>query len=72
MLAIFAALTVFLAWSASGLKVDAGDRLGKTIIFAKNQAHANFIAERFAQQAQNLHGLARKRAETHLGNVLGG
>ena len=24
-----------------------GDRLGKTIIFAKNQAHAEFIAERF-------------------------
>jgi type I restriction enzyme, R subunit len=30
-----------------GLKVAAGDRLGKTIIFAKNQAHAEFIAERF-------------------------
>ena len=24
-----------------------GDRLGKTIIFAKNQAHADFIQERF-------------------------
>ena len=30
-----------------GLKVAGGDRLGKTIIFAKNQAHADFIAERF-------------------------
>jgi type I restriction enzyme R subunit len=30
-----------------GLKVAGGDRLGKTIIFAKNQDHANFIAERF-------------------------
>jgi type I restriction enzyme R subunit len=30
-----------------GQKVAAGDRLGKTIIFAKNQAHADFIAERF-------------------------
>ncbi|HET7570362.1 MAG TPA: DEAD/DEAH box helicase family protein [Gammaproteobacteria bacterium] len=30
-----------------GLKVAGGDRLGKTIIFAKNQAHAVFIAERF-------------------------
>ena len=30
-----------------GLKVAAGDRLGKTILFAKNQAHAEFIAERF-------------------------
>jgi type I restriction enzyme R subunit len=30
-----------------GLKVAGGDRLGKTILFAKNQAHADFIAERF-------------------------
>lgn len=30
-----------------GLKVEGGDRLGKTIVFAKNQAHAEFIAERF-------------------------
>lgn len=30
-----------------GLTVAGGDRLGKTIIFAKNQQHAEFIAERF-------------------------
>jgi type I restriction enzyme R subunit len=30
-----------------GLKVVGGDRLGKTILFAKNQHHAEFIAERF-------------------------
>jgi len=30
-----------------GHKVAGGDRLGKTIIFAKNNAHANFIADRF-------------------------
>ncbi|MCW5661664.1 MAG: DEAD/DEAH box helicase family protein [Burkholderiaceae bacterium] len=30
-----------------GLTVAGGDRLGKTIVFAKNQAHADFIAERF-------------------------
>ena len=30
-----------------GQKVAGGDRLGKTIIFAKNQDHAEFIAERF-------------------------
>ena len=30
-----------------GLAVAGGDRLGKTILFAKNQAHAQFIAERF-------------------------
>ncbi|MCA1226705.1 DEAD/DEAH box helicase family protein [Saccharopolyspora sp. 6M] len=30
-----------------GLKVDGGDTLGKTIIFAANNPHAEFIAERF-------------------------
>lgn len=30
-----------------GLKVAGGDRLGKTILFAKNQAHAEFIEQRF-------------------------
>ncbi len=30
-----------------GQRVAGGDRLGKTIIFAKNHAHAEFIAERF-------------------------
>ena len=30
-----------------GEKVAGGDRLGKTIVFAKNNAHAEFIAERF-------------------------
>jgi len=31
----------------SGIKVQGGDKLGKTIIFAKNHAHAIFIEERF-------------------------
>ncbi len=30
-----------------GLKVAGGDRLGKTIVFAKNNDHAKYIAERF-------------------------
>ena len=30
-----------------GHKVAAGDRLGKTIIFAKNRDHAQFVAQRF-------------------------
>ncbi len=30
-----------------GLTVAGGDRLGKTILFARNQHHAEFIAERF-------------------------
>ena len=31
----------------NGIKVEGGDMLGKTIIFAVNQNHANFIADRF-------------------------
>lgn len=31
----------------NGIKVEGGDRLGKTIIFAANQDHADFIQERF-------------------------
>ena len=34
-----------------------GDRLGKTIIFAKNQAHARFIVERFDQNYPHLKGV---------------
>ena len=30
-----------------GIKVDGGDRLGKTILFARNHKHALFIKERF-------------------------
>jgi type I restriction enzyme R subunit len=30
-----------------GLKVDGGDKLGKTIIYAKNHRHAEYIVERF-------------------------
>lgn len=39
-----------------GLKVEEGDRLGKTIIFAKNSAHAHFIAERFDKNYPHLAG----------------
>lgn len=35
---------------SKGHRVAEGDRLGKTIIFAKNQAHAEFIARRFDVQ----------------------
>lgn len=41
----------------NGLKVDGGDRLGKTIIFAVNQKHADFIAERFDHHYPHLKGL---------------
>lgn len=39
-----------------GLKVEEGDRLGKTIIFAKNSKHAHFIAERFDANYPHLRG----------------
>ena len=39
-----------------GLKVAAGDRLGKTIIFAKNHDHAQFIAQRFDANYPHLKG----------------
>ena len=39
-----------------GQKVAEGDRLGKTIIFAKNHKHAQFIAERFDANYPHLAG----------------
>ena len=39
-----------------GQKVAGGDRLGKTILFAKNQAHADFISERFDINYPHLKG----------------
>ncbi|WP_396617308.1 DEAD/DEAH box helicase family protein [Lysobacter soli] len=39
-----------------GLKVEAGDKLGKTIIFAVNQQHADFIARRFDHHYPHLKG----------------
>src|SRR5690606_8859702 len=39
-----------------GIKVSGGDRLGKTIVFAKSQAHADFIAERFNLQYPHYRG----------------
>src|SRR6202030_1645609 len=39
-----------------GQKVGGGDQLGKTIIFAKNQAHAEFIVQRFDSNYPHLKG----------------
>ena len=39
-----------------GLKVEEGDRLGKTILFAKNHNHAVFIQERFDVNYPHLKG----------------
>jgi len=40
----------------NGLKVKGGDRLGKTIIFAKNHNHAEYIQERFDANYPHLAG----------------
>jgi type I restriction enzyme R subunit len=39
-----------------GEKVAGGDRLGKTIVFAKNNAHADFIADRFNANYPHFNG----------------
>ncbi len=41
---------------AHGLKIEGGDKLGKTILFAKNHAHAEFIAQRFNTHYPHLAG----------------
>lgn len=48
-----------------GLKVADGDRLGKTIIFAKNQAHANFIYQRFNANYPHYNGLFARVVTFH-------
>ncbi|WP_053619216.1 DEAD/DEAH box helicase family protein [Nocardiopsis sp. NRRL B-16309] len=41
---------------AYGAKVEGGDRLGKTIVFARNTKHAHFIVERFNDLYPDLGG----------------
>lgn len=40
----------------NGLKVEGGDKLGKTIVFAKNSKHAEFIVEQFDMMFPQLAG----------------
>ncbi|RJR08458.1 DUF4145 domain-containing protein [Candidatus Parcubacteria bacterium] len=40
----------------NGIKTEAGDKLGKTIIFAKNHNHAEFIKERWDKNFYHLKG----------------
>jgi type I restriction enzyme R subunit len=47
-----------------GYKVAGGDRIGKTIVFAKNQAHAEFIEKRY-NVAYPEHGGEYARVITH-------
>ena len=42
-----------------GLKIDYGNKLGKTIIFAKNHTHAEKILEVFGKEYPHLNGWAR-------------
>ncbi|QXC60784.1 DEAD/DEAH box helicase family protein [Aquihabitans sp. G128] len=48
-----------------GIKVAGGDRLGKTIIFAKNQRHADYIYERFVANYPHLDNGNFARVITH-------
>ena len=48
-----------------GIKVAGGDRLGKTIIFAKNQNHAEFIKGRFDANYPSLNAGNFARVITH-------
>ena len=48
-----------------GIKVAGGDRLGKSIIFAKNQRHADFIYERFIANYPHLDNGNFARVVTH-------
>jgi len=40
----------------NGIKVEGGDKLGKTIIFAKNRKHAEFIVEQYDKNYPHLAG----------------
>ena len=44
-----------------GIKVAGGDRIGKTIIFAQNKTHAQFIVERFDKLYPQYRGLWAQR-----------
>jgi type I restriction enzyme R subunit len=50
---------------SEGIRVAGGDRLGKTIIFAKNQKHADFIYERFIANYPALDNGNFARVVTH-------
>ncbi len=48
-----------------GLKVDGGDRLGKTIIFARNHNHAEKILEQFDHNYPHYRGQFAKLIDSH-------
>lgn len=48
-----------------GLKVDSGDRLGKTIIFARNHNHAEFVVQRFDANYPHYQGKFAQVIDSH-------
>jgi len=48
-----------------GLRVDNGDRLGKTIVFARNHKHAEFIVERFDKNYPRYRGKHAQVIDSH-------
>jgi type I restriction enzyme R subunit len=48
-----------------GLKVNSGDRLGKTILFARNHDHAKFICDRFNVNYPHYRGHFAKIIDSH-------
>ncbi len=52
-----------------GLKVEGGDKLGKTIIFAKNKNHADFIVDRFNALYPEYHGDFAKSIYTGISHI---
>lgn len=50
-----------------GIRVAGGDRLGKTIVFAKSQAHAEFIEQRFDANYPHLRGQFARIITHHSG-----
>lgn len=61
--------TVLQELMTKGLKVEGGDKLGKTIIFAKNKKHANFIVKRFNSLYPEYHGNFAKPVYTGINYV---
>ena len=52
-----------------GLKVAGGDRIGKTIIFAKNHAHAQFIQQRYNANYPQQAGHSARVIDSHINYV---
>lgn len=61
--------TVLQELMTKGLKVEGGDKLGKTIIFAKNKKHADFIVKRFNSLYPEYHGNFAKPVYTGINYV---